>query len=569
MAQEVLTDATFYRMKKKYTQHTDTLFLLLLLALTFALYWPALRVFFSLDDLQFLSRAAGLTEDTGGLRRLISTRVFFAASWRLFGSRPWPYHLVVLLLHAANASILYFLARRLNLKKTASYAAAILFVTTYVAFLPLHWISGIQEVSVAFFALISAYFFLGRTTVSGVASLVAACLSMLCKETSFLLLPALALVLPVSAKRRWILGSAGLVFGLAILVLSGSLTLRPAGDPYESSFGANILWNLLTYSAWLFRFWDYFPDKLPQYNAPLAGWGLMVPILICLAAWRVPRAREPIAKAVLLFVFAIMPVLPLMRHSYFYYLYVPLIPFWLLAGAYLGSISRRSLSAVILALCMLHSFVNGIRHRKAELEEGVLEDPILRYAAAAEDAVISFRAEGEIKRGDYLIVIPLNAKAIDLSEGLDGAVQGRRVSFALVKQALLGGKALRLFFPAMENIYFEDQSSYVPGWQRMHLYLAYHLGMLKSLGYGEEGRFMLARYSAQEGFYEQAERELLIMLELHPDDPALLYALGDVASRQGDTEQLNAVLERLEHIARSEDPPGVAWRALNRLKQMK
>ena len=568
MAQEVLTDATFHRMKKKYAQYTDILFLLFLLALTFALYWPALRIFFSLDDLQFLSRAAGLTDDTGGLRRLISTRVFFAASWRLFGSRPWPYHLVVLLLHAANASIIYFLARRLNLKKTAAYAASILFVTTYVAFLPMHWISGIQEVSVAFFALISAYCFLGRTTVSGAISLVAACLSMLCKETSFLLLPAFALVLPVSAKRRWILGSAGLVFGLAILALSGSLAPRPAADPYESSFGANMLWNLLTYSAWLFRFWDYFPDKLPQYSARMAGWGLIIPILICLAAWRVPRAREPIAKAVLLFIFAIMPVLPLVRHSYFYYLYLPLIPFWLLAGAYVGNVSRRSLSAVILALFILHSFVNGMRHRKAELQEGVPEDPILRYAAAAEIAVTSFRAEGEIKRGDYLILIPLNAKTIDLTKGLDTAVQSQRVSFALVEQALLGGKALRLFFPAMENIYFEDQASYVPGWQRMHLYMTYHLGMMKSLGYGEEGRFTLARQSAQQGFYEQAKRELLIMLELEPNNPALLYALGDVASKQGDTERLNAILERLEHIARSENPPGAASRALNKLKQM-
>ena len=40
-----------------------------------------------------------------------------------------------------------------------------------------------------FFALVSAYFFIGKTTLSMVASLAAGCLSLLCKETSFLLLP--------------------------------------------------------------------------------------------------------------------------------------------------------------------------------------------------------------------------------------------------------------------------------------------------------------------------------------------------------------------------------------------
>lgn len=554
-------------MKKKRTRKTDIVLLLALLPLAFALYWHALRVFFSLDDLQFLLRAAGIEPRTGTLSRFISTRLFFDAGWRLFGGRAWPYHLTVLLLHAVNASILYAVARRLRLARTAAYLASVLFVTTYVAFLPLHWISGIQEVSMTFFALVAAYFFLGRTAASLAVSLAASCLSMLCKETSVLLLPALALVLPVSKKRRWILGSAGLALGVVVLVFSGSLTPRHAGNAYESSFGANVVWNLLTYSAWLARFWDYFPDRLPQYDMQLAGWGLILPFFLALVAWRAPKTRGPIAKTILVFLLTIAPVLPLIRHSYLYYLYLPLVPFWLLSGAFLGGMSRSSIATGVLAVFMLHSLVNGVRHRNAEIAPGVPEDPVLRYAATAGTAVATIRAGGEIERGDYLVLKPMSAETINLSKGSDSSTKVRRERFSMVEQALLGGKALRLFFPAMRHIRFAGVSSRIPGWENMHLYLTYGLGDMAYLGYGEEGRLALARGSFDRGLYDQAQREYSILLTMHPNDPVLLYYLGITAAANKDTETLHAIIGKLDSLAGAEDPRGRAHEALQRLKQ--
>jgi hypothetical protein len=394
-------------------------------------------------------------------------------------------------------------------------------------------------------------------------------LAVLCKEMTFLLLPAFALVLPASSKRRWLLGSAGLLLGIALLALSGSLAPRPPGDPYESAFGVNILWNLLTYSAWLIRFWDYFPDKIAQPIAAIAGWGLILPALLGLAAWRMPKARGAITRALLLFTLTLMPVLPLVRHSYLYYLYLPLIPFWLLAGAYLGSVSRRFIPAGIIALFMLHSAINGIRHRAAEKGQGMLEDPILRYAAVAQSAVTSFRAEGGIAPGDYLILTHMSPKAVDLTKGLKGFEQRQRVRFALVEQALLGGKALRLFFPAIQHVYFveDTESGAFPGWQQMHLYVTYQMGLMKRLGYGEEGRLTYAQKQFENGFYDQAKREFTVLLELHPHDPQLLHILGRIAYAQGDSRGLRAAIERLEQIASGEDPGGTARRLLNELQQ--
>jgi hypothetical protein len=554
-------------MEKIHPRGPDRVFLIILIVLPLALYWSGFKVFFSLDDLQFLLRAAGLDQNAAAPGRFISTKLYFFATWRLFGSQAWLYHLVVFMFHVANASVLYLLARRLKLDKNAAYAASILFATTYVAFLPLHWISGIQEVSMTFFALIAAYFFLGQSTLSFAISLAAGCCSLLCKEASILLLPSLALVLPVSRKRKWLLGSTGLLLGLALLALTGKIGTRPAGDPYESSFGVNILWNLLTYSAWLARFWVCSPDKVAHYDRHLAAWGLILPILLALAAWRLPKARGPIGKAALVFILALLPVLPLVRHSYFYYLYLPLIPLWLLAGASLARISRRSIGVVILVLFVVISGWNARRHQNAEIAPGVPEDPVLRYAATARNAVRSMRESAGFMRGDILIIKPVSAIDINLAEGQSAASSGPDSRSSFVEKALLGGKALRLFFPHLRNVYFEDPARSTPGWQRMTLYLTYDLGMMKFLGQGEGGRFALIEDCLAKGPFNLAKRELHILLEVYPDDPSLLSILGKIALSQKDTKALEEIIQKLEIIESKGDTSGIARGALIRLRQ--
>jgi Dolichyl-phosphate-mannose-protein mannosyltransferase len=555
-------------MDKTHSRGSDIAFPFILAALLLALYWSGFRVFFSLDDLQFLLRAAGIDQNPATQGRLISTKLFFAASWKLFGSHPWPYHLIVFLFHAANAAIVYVLARRLKLEKSAAYAASVLFATTFVAFLPLHWISGIQEVTMTFFALIAAYFFFRQGTASIAISLAAVGCSMLCKESSILLFPALSLVLPVSRKRKWLLGSAGLLLSLGLLALAGTIGIRPAGHPYETSFGVNILWNLLTYSAWLARFWVSYPDRIPRYDPHLAAWGLIPPVLLALAAWRLPKAKGPTAKASMAFVLLLLPVLPLVRHSYFYYLYLPLIPLWLLAGAFLARIPRRCICAGILVLFVILSGWNAKRHQTAEIAAGVLEDPILRYAAVAKNAVFTMRQSAGFMQRDVLIIKPASATDIDLTDGQGAAARGRHPE-SLVERALLGGKALRLFFPRIQNIYFEDPSQSTPGWQHMTLYLTYDLGMMKFLGQGEGGRIALVEDCLANGPFNLAKREALILLEVYPDDPSLLAALGMIALSQKDAKSLEEIVQKLELIESKGDSSGIARSALSRLRQAK
>ncbi len=543
---------------------------LLLLVIVFVLYWPALGVFFSTDDLQFLLKVAGIDENTLGLRRLVSVRLFFGAAWLLFGNRPWPYHLVVLFLHTANGWIVYLLARRLGLKDTAACAASILFTAAPVAFTPLHWISGIQDVSMTFFALIAAYFFLGRSILSAVASLASACLSMLCKESSFLLLPALALLVPAPRKRKLILGTGGMVLGILILAAAGSLTQRPRGDPYETVFGFNILWNLLTYSAWLARIWDHFPDRITEYRQGLAGWGSILPLALGFTYWRYSKSRCSIVRASLLSVLLLLPVLPLVRHSYFYYLYLPLVPFWLLGGALLGNIPRRSIALGILVLFILHAAQLGMRHRRAVNEAGVLADPVLRYAGLAENAVESIRRTNAVTQGHLLVMAPApqHSHSVDLTRGLRGSETTSRKTYLLVERALIGGRALKLFFPAIETVTFQTPQGETPVWHDMQLYWTYGRGELVYLGYGEEGRFKLVEMCMSVGDYDRAEVEVRAMLGHRPDNPGLIFMLGQIALEQGNEAKLESAIEQLELLAREGEHHGIATKALSTLKQL-
>lgn len=557
-------------MKQNHTRTLHKFFPLFILLLTLALYWPALRVFFSLDDFRFLLRAAGFEAYPDSFRRLVSIRIFFGAAWRLFGANPLPYHLVVLALHAANAWLLYSLAHRLGLKQIAACTASILFIATPAAFLPMHWISGIQEVTVTFFALISAYFFLGRGNISIAVSLAAAALALLCKETSFLLLPVLALILPTTNKRKYILGLGGLLLGVGMLWASGALTPRPVGDPYESALGVNVLWNLLTYNAWIVRFWEYFPNKTPQYQTGLAAWGLILPALLGILVWRYAKSRRAIVRASFLFLCLLFPVLPLIRHSYLYYLYLPLIPFWLLAGSGIGNLSRRSIQTGIVALFLLNSVIYGISHRRVEFREGMLEDPVLRYAASAEDFIKKFRATGMSGHEDHLFLLYLSSRSIDVTGGRELKANEERTQFWLIEKALLDGKALLLFFPATRTVCFEATSDqeYSAGWQNMHIYWVSGPTEIRYLGFGENGRFKLIETAMAQAKYKEALREVSIMLELRPDNPALNYIRGDIALKQGDAVALRAILEKLESMADRETVPGEASRALNALKKL-
>src|SRR5262245_44818245 len=106
----------------------------------------ALAVYFHPDDLISLEWTRGILPSPDfGLWRLLSGKVYFAAALGVFGTDPFPYHLLNLLVRMANVARLYALARRGGGSSGAATLGAGLFGAARPAFSVLQQAVGIGE----------------------------------------------------------------------------------------------------------------------------------------------------------------------------------------------------------------------------------------------------------------------------------------------------------------------------------------------------------------------------------------------------------------------------------------
>jgi hypothetical protein len=529
---------------------------LLLAAASACLGLPALRVFFSLDDHLFLERAAGLVPWDEGLRRLVSVRLFFDAAWRVFGDRAVWYHLTVLSIHALNGWLVTRVARRLSLGERAAAAAGLAFVVAPAAFTVLHWISCVQEALLACGALVTTLLVLdGRVA----AALAAFAMTLLCKESGALLLPALAVVVPMPRRRRLLLGVGGAVVAAVLLAAMGTFTPRPAASPYATAYGPNLVTNLLTYLAWLARPWDAYPDRVPAPAPQLWAWGLIPVVILAVAAWRRPQWRRALLSGGLVFLALLAPVLPLVRHSYLYYLYLPLAPVWILGAAALDAAPGRRGRAVWLLPLILALLAGwqGHQRRSATIRGETLADPVLRYAELARGMVADLRDAGAA--GDVLVVSSSLSTPIDLAGNTPVAAGARHVVFVLAGRALDDGRSVPLFLPRVTSAEFVVDIGEATPWQDRKLYLTRGAGRLDYLGVGAAGRTKLAAYLYQMQDYPRVRRELLALLSLSPDAPELISNLGAIALSLGREAEADSALARLDSLlSRGTAPAGAA-----------
>lgn len=142
----------------------------LLLALVFLAYLPALDAGFVFDDGMYLTEnarmgsAEGLrriwTEVIGGSYQHQYYPLTSSAFWlqhQLWGERPLGYHLVNVLLHAANAVLLWRLLRRLGVP--GSWLVAAIFGVHPLNVQSVAWISELKNVLSTLFLLFSALVF--------------------------------------------------------------------------------------------------------------------------------------------------------------------------------------------------------------------------------------------------------------------------------------------------------------------------------------------------------------------------------------------------------------------------
>ena len=165
---------------------------LALAALFLAIYVPDVGHGFIKDDFAWIrnSRVA----DPGGLLALFGQHVgfyrplvavSFAADYALWGLNPAGYAATNVALLLADASLLFWLARRFRLPAVAALVGAAVWVFNFHGVnMALLWISGRTSLLVTFFALATAHAWLARRWM---AAGVLAFAAMLCKEEAVLL----------------------------------------------------------------------------------------------------------------------------------------------------------------------------------------------------------------------------------------------------------------------------------------------------------------------------------------------------------------------------------------------
>lgn len=137
-----------------------------------ALYFPALTMgTFILDDGDVIGQASRLTDKSflelfvygsGSTYYRPVLMLSYLADIKLWGAHPGLMHLMNILLHVANASLVYlnvriFYPRREGIVYTLPFIAAVLFLVHPVNTESINWISGRSDPLAAFFTLIACY----------------------------------------------------------------------------------------------------------------------------------------------------------------------------------------------------------------------------------------------------------------------------------------------------------------------------------------------------------------------------------------------------------------------------
>lgn len=372
---------------------------------------PALGAWWALDDWGQLARSAGL--DTGealsGMpARWLSQHLYWDLTWPLFGLNSDAHAVIRLVLHGVAAVLVVRIAKRAGLGSLSRLLAGLVFAASPLAFTPLYWASGIQELLAAVFALAAVNCWLGGT-VGGRSRLawatILAVLSILSKESG-LGLPLLFLVfvwLRIGARIEdkafaWAMIMLLLPVALAEGVLVTNHFATASGEAYATGGLTVILNNLGASGLWLVSPGPILTSRLVGWT-PVAG-GL---VFVVWSVWGVVSWRRwGSATALLALVAALLivaPALPLRTRLVPYLAYLAAAPVGLLFGTISSQLPFRGPARLSqlpgLALMTLVALGWGFFGMEARLDNrlklGLVADPVARGTALSWQACQTMR----------------------------------------------------------------------------------------------------------------------------------------------------------------------------------
>ena len=454
----------------------------------------AVRMFFAQDDVTFLSRASGIASTPWTLARPLSEGVTWHLLYAAFGLHPVPYHLFLLALHVANTALVFAIGRRLIGSAGAAWAGATLFGTSSIAFTALHWTSCLVELQVTLFALLSFLFYLRARDADSATWLVLSALSALAavlSKESAILLPIVFLVAdqrsglfprnprtvipPALATLAY---AAGFVVTIRSITYVGSEAYAMTGSP---SFIAK---NLATYLHWLVVILNPIRDMQATAQASSIPLGVVVALAGAgIIAFTFRSRQHPEEVGIAWFLTFLLPVVPLLHHTYLYYLYLP----WAGACWAIAAVARRAMAFAPMPLawtCLLAlgGFVaieaHNVRVREHALSGVYDADHIMRSSRVLRNIVHGLDSLA-FAPGTRIAFVNPAPKRHQALAGTGGPVI---YSYLPFETALRNGETMKLFEPKLQILGVMDR---VPReWEDAEIVLFMADGRLKKAGHG-------------------------------------------------------------------------------------
>jgi len=362
---------------------------------------PALGAWWNLDDWGQLARSAGL--DTGDLghgipARWLSQHLYWDLTWPLFGLNSDAHAILRLILHGMAAILVVRIARRSGLGPLSRLLAGLVFAASPLAFTPLYWASGIQELLAAVFALAAVNCWLagtegGRSRLAWATLL--AILSLLSKESG-LGLPLLFLVfvwlkLGVRLEDR-LFAWAMIMFLLPVAIAEGVLVnnhfITTSGAAYATGGPLLMLGNLGACGWWLMSPGPILASRIMPWMTGAGDLFFVIWAIWGVVVWR--RQRSPLVLLALIATLLIVaPVLPLRKRLVPYLTYLAVAPVGLLIGSIAHQVRSRKpghpgglpLLGFMTAAAVAWGFFGMETRLNNRIDLGLIADPVARATA--------------------------------------------------------------------------------------------------------------------------------------------------------------------------------------------
>jgi hypothetical protein len=277
------------------------------------------------------------------------------------------------------------------------------------------------------------------------------------------------------------------------LMLSGARVPLERSSPYALSLSPNFLAdNLSTYVKWTGAIWDPIRDVVAVAD-PGAWKGVLALVILGAAVFgrRLAGLRPATGIGLAWGLIFLLPVLPLVHHSYLYYLYIPWMGGSIALASAAGALLRRwpqriagPVGAVaVLGLVVLEAHNAGVRataaRRGLPIDRTIRDSELLRHSLAG----LSAAALPPGTRVGF--VNPVPGERFDLVTGAPTSPDSTsvRTSYVPLEAAFRGGETLTLFVPGLRYAGF---ATTIPAeWRDVECFYYEQRGYLARWGTGD------------------------------------------------------------------------------------